>query len=61
MPECQNCGEFVTEEYVRVFVPENIDRPRCCPWCDDMVREDGKPRKTKSFGGGRNHDPGISD
>jgi hypothetical protein len=21
MPECQNCGSFVTEDYVRVFAP----------------------------------------
>ncbi len=25
MPECQNCGEFVTEQYVRVFTPEAVE------------------------------------
>lgn len=45
MPECQNCGSWVTEDYVRVFVPEEVHEPRACPHCPDMIREDGEVRE----------------
>lgn len=51
MPECQNCGAFVTDGYVRVFEPVGVDRPECCPWCPDMVRDErgrARERHTKS-------------
>jgi hypothetical protein len=52
VPECQNCGSFVTEAYARVFTPADVDDPRCCPDCPDMVRKGatGKPRETKNGG-----------
>ncbi len=48
MPECQNCGSFVTERYVRVFAPEGFTAPRVCPWCEDMVRDGSEIRKARS-------------
>jgi len=41
MIECANCGGFVSPDYVRVFVPEEVEQPRCCPDCPDMIREPG--------------------
>lgn len=48
MPECNNCGSFVTGEYVRVFTPEGMDSPRVCPSCEDMVRDGGGVREARS-------------
>lgn len=48
MPECQNCGSFVTDQYVRVFAPEGMDAPRACPACPDMVRDGADVREAKS-------------
>jgi hypothetical protein len=42
MPECNNCGGFVTEQYVRVFAPEGMDTVRVCPKCPNMVRNNGE-------------------
>ena len=39
MPSCLRCGEFVTENYVRVFAPQGESGPRICPHCEDAVRE----------------------
>jgi formylmethanofuran dehydrogenase subunit E len=39
MAKCLRCGEFVTENYVRVFALEGEDGPRVCPHCEDAVRE----------------------
>ena len=39
MPECQNCGAFVTPAYARVFTPAGVDQPRACPSCEDVVRD----------------------
>lgn len=51
MPECQNCGAFVTERYVRVFAPTDLDAPRCCPHCEDMTRtSDGTVRQRRDKG-----------
>jgi len=41
MPKCQNCGAHVTEQYVRVFVPDEIAQPRVCPHCPDKKRGQG--------------------
>ena len=38
MAECENCGAFVTEQYVRVFAPTGMD----------MVRDGGDVREAKS-------------
>lgn len=48
MPECLNCGAFVTEEYVRVFTPEEFDGPRVCPSCEDKVRDGAGVREARS-------------
>lgn len=48
MPECQNCGSFVTEAYVRVFAPDGIDAPRVCPNCQDKIRDGASVREARS-------------
>ncbi|WP_443984560.1 DUF7563 family protein [Halorientalis marina] len=49
MPECDNCGSHVTENYVRVFVPSGVDRPKACPSCPDMKRDgSGRAREKKT-------------
>jgi len=48
MPECQNCGSFVTERYVRVFAPDGMDHPRACPACPDKVRDGADVREAKA-------------
>ncbi|WP_435129083.1 DUF7563 family protein [Halobaculum sp. D14] len=48
MAECQNCGAFVTEEYVKVFAPESMSDPRVCPQCTDKVRDGADVREARS-------------
>ena len=48
MPECQNCGSFVTEAYTRVFTPDGIDSPRVCPNCKDKIRDGADVREARS-------------
>jgi len=48
MPECQNCGSFVTKDYVRVFTPSDTDGPRVCPDCEDMIRDGADIREARS-------------
>jgi NAD-dependent SIR2 family protein deacetylase len=48
MPECDNCGAVVTEQYVRVFAPSGMNTVRVCPNCPDMVREGSEVRAAKS-------------
>ncbi|AUX08599.1 Zinc finger protein [Halalkaliarchaeum sp. AArc-CO] len=48
MPECQNCGSFVTRSYARVFTPNDVEDPRACPKCEDVVREGATVRKARS-------------
>ena len=50
MPTCQNCGEFVTEAYVRVFTPEAVadSGPRVCPYCEDKLRDGADIREARS-------------
>lgn len=52
MPECQNCGSFVTEAYVRVFAPTGVDSPRVCPDCEDLIRDGAQIREARSSRGG---------
>ena len=47
MPNCESCGSFVTERYVRVFSRNEADTVRACPYCEDMVREGGKAREAR--------------
>ena len=48
MPHCQNCESFVTKDYVRVFTPQEIDAPRVCPRCEDMIRDGAGVREARS-------------
>ena len=48
MPECQNCGGFVTAAYARVFTPTGIDEPRVCPQCEDKIRDGAQVREARS-------------
>jgi hypothetical protein len=51
MPECQNCGSFVTEAYARVFTPPGEEDPRVCPDCEDKIRDGAQIRKARSSRG----------
>lgn len=48
MPTCQNCGSFVTKQYVKVFTPNSVDEPRVCPYCEDKKRSGGDVREARS-------------
>lgn len=48
MSECDNCGSFVTETYVRVFAPTDEESVRVCPHCEDMVRDGAEIRAARS-------------
>ena len=48
MPECQHCGSFVSEDYVRVFTPEGSKNPRVCPFCPDKIRDGASVREARS-------------
>lgn len=48
MPECENCGGVVTEQYVRVFAPTGMSTVRVCPRCENLVREGAEVREAKS-------------
>jgi hypothetical protein len=48
MPECQNCGSFVTRAYARVFTPTSVDDPRVCPNCEDKIRDGADVREARS-------------
>lgn len=48
MPECGNCGSFVSQEYIRVLVPEDVSDPRVCPFCEDRIRDGTQVRAARS-------------
>jgi hypothetical protein len=48
MPECQNCGAFVTAAYARVFTPNDVESPRVCPQCEDKIRDGSDVREARS-------------
>ncbi|ERG89815.1 MAG: hypothetical protein J07HX5_01987, partial [halophilic archaeon J07HX5] len=48
MPYCQNCGSFVTTDYARVFTPNDTEKPRVCPQCEDKIRDGADVRKARS-------------
>ena len=48
MPHCQNCGSFVTQAYVRVFTPQELEDPRVCPDCEDKLRDGAEVREARS-------------
>lgn len=51
MPECQNCGSFVTDAYARVFTPTDVEYPRVCPYCDDTLRDGAQICEARSARG----------
>ncbi len=51
MPECQNCGAFVTEAYARVFTPPGVENPRVCPDCEELIRDGAQIREARSSRG----------
>jgi len=51
MPSCQNCNAHVTETYARVFTPHDVDKPRVCPHCDDLLRDGADVREPRSARG----------
>jgi len=57
MPQCQNCESHVTEDYVRVFAPNGVENPRCCPNCDDKIREGADVRDARAHRGGDGSEP----
>lgn len=48
MPTCGNCGSFVTTQYVRVFTPDELEQPRVCPNCEDIIRDGADVREARS-------------
>lgn len=48
MPECKNCGGFVTAQYVRVFAPDEMENARVCPNCEDKLRDGNGVRRARS-------------
>jgi hypothetical protein len=48
MPACDNCKGFVTDTYVRVFAPPELETVRVCPHYEDKLRERGGVREAYS-------------
>lgn len=48
MPNCENCGTFVTRDYVRVFEPNGREQPRVCPYCEDLLRDGAEVREARA-------------
>ena len=48
MPECLNCGSFVTKDYIRVFAPPDAEAARVCPACEDKIRDGTEIRDARS-------------
>jgi NAD-dependent SIR2 family protein deacetylase len=51
MPRCHNCEAFVTEDYVRVFAPDEMSTVRVCPNCEDKLRDGAEIREARSTRG----------
>lgn len=64
MPTCENCGSFVTENYVRVFGDRNGE-VYACPHCRTRIQDpqaEGNFRKRRSSAEGNEsttYDPTI--
>ncbi|WP_438271176.1 DUF7563 family protein [Salinirubellus salinus] len=48
MPRCNNCESYVTEAYVRVFAPAEMDTVRVCPHCEDKLRDGAEVREARA-------------
>jgi len=52
VPECANCESFVSEDYLRVFAPDELEAEgvvRACPYCT-AIRDGNDVRKARSRG-----------
>ncbi len=52
MPECRNCGQFVTKRYMRVFAPDELEgdgEVRACPYCT-KIRDGAEVRTARGRG-----------
>lgn len=47
VPACKNCGEVVTQQYVRVFAPDELETVRVCPSCEDKLRDGAEVREAQ--------------
>lgn len=52
MPTCQHCGSHTTAAFARVFTPNDVDEPRCCPNCEGVIRDGAEIRPALSHRGG---------
>jgi hypothetical protein len=50
-PQCGNCEAFVSDQYVRVFLPEDAEQVLTCPNCD-LKRTGGGETRELRLGGG---------
>lgn len=48
MPTCDNCGGFVTDNYVHVFAPPESETVRVCPRCEDELLDGAEVREARS-------------
>jgi len=48
MARCLNCGSYVSEQYVKVFAPDDLDGVRVCPDCEDVVRDGAEVREARA-------------
>lgn len=48
MPDCRNCGSYVTAQYVKVFAPDDLDTVRVCPHCEDVMRDGNDVREARA-------------
>ena len=39
MANCLNCDSYVSEQYVKVFAPDELSSVRVCPHCEDKMRD----------------------
>lgn len=46
--ECQNCNNRVSAQYVKVNEPDGIEQPRCCPNCEDLIRDGNGVREKRT-------------
>ena len=46
--ECQGCGSHVHQDLVRVLEPDEETAPRCCPNCEDLIRDGNSVRKKRA-------------
>jgi NAD-dependent SIR2 family protein deacetylase len=48
MANCLNCDSYVSEQYVKVFAPDELDSVRVCPHCEDKMRDGNGVREARA-------------